>query len=420
MPRVFKPERVVLILFLGGILFGSAVKDAQARVFTLDGVCNPLCTADPPDILDATFNWSVNLVSSSTGAILNEYNGYPEPQWNPNHVRPGDAILLDSVFTGYFTLGGPPQYPMDGATYSNGQTSFSMGPPTGQLPSLVSSDSSIIDCGGGGGGLDKFIQVAKAIDIGGGRSCTAKAPGIARIYVKLSGVTAQAPLTIGGDTYTTIADFSFSSSDQLTYLVEVSAVPSNEPPVAACDGVNNITSNSAELNWTFSDADNDPWLFSLWEVASDENFVNLVDSDLVTGGVGTDTTTNLAPETTYWWQVQVADDFGWSDWAVCPSLETAAAPAEPLPQCVFFPNPIAIIRGQSSDLIWNCQNVSACSIDQGVGPAIPASNGSVSVSPTQSTLYTLTCQGVGGNSNVSVQIPVDVTVFSPTRKEIRP
>lgn len=51
--------------------------------------------------------------------------------------------------------------------------------------------------------------------------------------------------------------------------------------------------------------------------------------------------------------------------------------------------PLAIGRGQSATLSWITSNIEACSIDNGVGPVDPI--GSVSVSPLDSTTYSLTC-----------------------------
>lgn len=51
--------------------------------------------------------------------------------------------------------------------------------------------------------------------------------------------------------------------------------------------------------------------------------------------------------------------------------------------------PLSIQRGQSATLSWTTANVEGCTIDNGVGSVVPS--GSVSVSPSNTTTYTLTC-----------------------------
>jgi peptidoglycan-associated lipoprotein len=68
-------------------------------------------------------------------------------------------------------------------------------------------------------------------------------------------------------------------------------------------------------------------------------------------------------------------------------------------------SPDTIDKGQSSTLTWQTTNASDVSIDQGVG-AVDA-NGSKQVSPTDSTTYTLTAKGAGGNQAATARVTVN-------------
>ncbi|HUX36015.1 MAG TPA: hypothetical protein VMV71_03220 [Candidatus Paceibacterota bacterium] len=71
-----------------------------------------------------------------------------------------------------------------------------------------------------------------------------------------------------------------------------------------------------------------------------------------------------------------------------------------MPVCTFTGSPSTIVPPQSTTLSWNCTKVTSCSIDNGIGSVSP--NGSKSVSPAQSTTYTLTCLGAG-NSQIQAR-----------------
>lgn len=78
----------------------------------------------------------------------------------------------------------------------------------------------------------------------------------------------------------------------------------------------------------------------------------------------------------------------------------------------FIANPPSIQPGQSSTLSWTTDRADTVTIDNGIGQQ-PA-NGSVVVSPTATTLYTLTATGPGG----STQGRVTVTVVQPTPRVV--
>src|SRR5579872_6303514 len=95
-----------------------------------------------------------------------------------------------------------------------------------------------------------------------------------------------------------------------------------------------------------------------------------------------------------------------------PRTETPAPPppvapkAQPPAIANFSAAPTNIQRGQSSTLTWSVSNATDMSIDQGVG-AIPA-NGTRSVSPNNTTTYTLTARGPGGTTTRSATVNVSV------------
>ncbi|HEY4640338.1 MAG TPA: hypothetical protein VII75_03265, partial [Thermoanaerobaculia bacterium] len=74
------------------------------------------------------------------------------------------------------------------------------------------------------------------------------------------------------------------------------------------------------------------------------------------------------------------------------------------PIITFLAHPTAIDAGSSTTLLWSVTNSVNVSIDNGVGTVQP--NGSVAVSPTTTTTYTLTAIGFEGTS--TAQVTVDV------------
>lgn len=61
------------------------------------------------------------------------------------------------------------------------------------------------------------------------------------------------------------------------------------------------------------------------------------------------------------------------------------------PSASITANPTSIQSGSGSLLSWSSANVSSCSINQGVGSVAPNTSGSLSVSPSETTTYVLTC-----------------------------
>jgi len=93
------------------------------------------------------------------------------------------------------------------------------------------------------------------------------------------------------------------------------------------------------------------------------------------------------------------------------------------PVCTFSANPQTIIPPQSSSLNWNCTKTTSCSVAASTGGNIGSggATGSVTVSPRQTTSYTLSCVGAGNGTiqaQSSFQTILKVTNFNI--KEIAP
>ncbi|MGA7676648.1 MAG: Ig-like domain-containing protein [Rhizomicrobium sp.] len=82
-----------------------------------------------------------------------------------------------------------------------------------------------------------------------------------------------------------------------------------------------------------------------------------------------------------------------------------------LPTGSFSASPTTITQGSSTALTWSSSYATSASIDNGVGTVSPVSGGSVNVSPTVTTVYTLTLTGAGGT--ITRQVTVTV-INSPT------
>ncbi len=84
------------------------------------------------------------------------------------------------------------------------------------------------------------------------------------------------------------------------------------------------------------------------------------------------------------------------------------------PSIVFTAIPDTVAAGQSSSLTWSTTGATSVSIDNGIGSQ-PV-NGSVVVTPTVTTFYTLTAIGPSGTSTaqavVAVALPPDVTLIA--------
>jgi hypothetical protein len=76
-------------------------------------------------------------------------------------------------------------------------------------------------------------------------------------------------------------------------------------------------------------------------------------------------------------------------------------------------SPGTINQGAASTLSWTSSNATSASIDNGVGAVSPVAGGSVSVSPSVTTTYTLTLSGPGGAVTRQATVTV-VPAFNAT------
>lgn len=75
-----------------------------------------------------------------------------------------------------------------------------------------------------------------------------------------------------------------------------------------------------------------------------------------------------------------------------------------LPVVKIMAHPESIISGESSTLKWRSKNADYVSIDQGIGDV--DLKGRITVSPAETTTYTLTATGPGGTTDISVEVQV--------------
>lgn len=76
----------------------------------------------------------------------------------------------------------------------------------------------------------------------------------------------------------------------------------------------------------------------------------------------------------------------------------------PPPAATFSVAPTSISAGESATLSWTTTDTTNVSIDNGVGTV--AASGTTSVSPTSTTAYTLTANGIGGSTTKQVTLTV--------------
>jgi OOP family OmpA-OmpF porin len=93
-----------------------------------------------------------------------------------------------------------------------------------------------------------------------------------------------------------------------------------------------------------------------------------------------------------------------------PAPAPVVAPA-PAPSASIAATPQSILPGGSSTLSWKSQNSTSCSIQPGIGSVQP--NGSMIVSPSASTSYSLTCVGLGGSASSATTLAIAKPVLKP-------
>src|SRR5271166_3825506 len=99
-----------------------------------------------------------------------------------------------------------------------------------------------------------------------------------------------------------------------------------------------------------------------------------------------------------WWQVAFDDDL--TGWATQSGLAAVSPTAPTLTFSAYPPN---VAPGASSTLSWTSTNATSCS---GTGFSPSRASGSLLVSPTVSTTYSITCKGSGGSTVQSAAVIV--------------
>jgi OmpA-OmpF porin, OOP family len=87
------------------------------------------------------------------------------------------------------------------------------------------------------------------------------------------------------------------------------------------------------------------------------------------------------------------------------AVEPPPAPAPPAaPTAALSVTPASITKGESAKLSWTSENASKCNIQPDIGPVEP--QGSINITPTADTPYTLTCTGAGVTTTSAASIVV--------------
>lgn len=83
-------------------------------------------------------------------------------------------------------------------------------------------------------------------------------------------------------------------------------------------------------------------------------------------------------------------------------------------QATLVADPTAIAPGQSTTLTWTTSFATDATIDQGIGTVTPTAGGSMQVSPSTTTTYTLTASGPSGPAVAQATVTVSDPTFNAT------
>jgi hypothetical protein len=102
------------------------------------------------------------------------------------------------------------------------------------------------------------------------------------------------------------------------------------------------------------------------------------------------------------------------------SVEAKVTVTDPAPIVDILTSNATITIGESATLSWNSQFATSCTIEPDIGTVAP--NGSLTISPTQTTTFTITAVGTGGTNTdrttIAVQYPVPSITFSASPTSI--
>ena len=107
--------------------------------------------------------------------------------------------------------------------------------------------------------------------------------------------------------------------------------------------------------------------------------------------------------------------------ALCPPQKVEVAPPPPplpppaLPSTYLAIMPGSIAKGESAKMTWTSRNADECTINPGVGKVQP--QGSMTITPSDNSAYTIVCTGAGGKAdsaaNIVVVAPAPVPAPAP-------
>jgi len=126
----------------------------------------------------------------------------------------------------------------------------------------------------------------------------------------------------------------------------------------------------------------------------------------VGGGLPPNGSATVSPTETTTYTITATSGGGTATDTVTVTVE----PPPPPPTVTISADPATIDYGASTTLTWSSTDATACSIDQGVGTVVPPEGGSIDVSPTETTTYTITATGPVGETATDTVI---VTVIPP-------
>ena len=92
--------------------------------------------------------------------------------------------------------------------------------------------------------------------------------------------------------------------------------------------------------------------------------------------------------------------------ALCPPMQVKAAPNTYLSIV-----PGSIAKGESAKMTWTSQNAEECTINPNIGKVQP--QGSMMITPTDNTAYTIVCTGAGGKADSAANIVVAAAASQP-------
>ena len=156
---------------------------------------------------------------------------------------------------------------------------------------------------------------------------------------------------------------------------------SDQPPEATFSAApQTITlGGSSRLSWNVVDA-------------------NTIRIDQGIGSVDPNGAFEVSPTETITYTLTADGPGGTTTKSVCVSVNI------PVPSVSIFAEPENILMGESSTLTWNSTYADTCVIDPVIGSV--GANGSVQVSPTDATTYTITATSAGGTATAEVFINV--------------